>query len=96
MASNPDKRLGDVPSSAPYKDRNLPVDKRVEDLLSRMALAEKTGQIFHTMIMPGKDGELSQPNPVFGLPDTEEMVGKMMMTHFNLLGPIESAATTAQ
>lgn len=33
----------------PYKDANLPVEQRVEDLLKRMTLEEKTGQIICLM-----------------------------------------------
>ena len=29
----------------PYQDANLPVEQRVEDLISRMTLEEKAGQI---------------------------------------------------
>ena len=29
----------------PYQDANLPVEQRVEDLLSRMTLEEKAGQL---------------------------------------------------
>ncbi|MCP5049517.1 MAG: hypothetical protein GY940_20265, partial [bacterium] len=34
-----------VESDAPYKDSGLPVEKRVEDLLGRMTLVEKIGQL---------------------------------------------------
>lgn len=34
-----------VPADAPYKDPTLPVDARIRDLLSRMTLAEKVGQM---------------------------------------------------
>ena len=38
--------LGAFPQNAlPYKDASLPVDQRVEDLLSRMTLQEKIGQL---------------------------------------------------
>lgn len=36
---------GKVPQNAPYKDAGLPIEKRVEDLLSRMTLREKIGQM---------------------------------------------------
>jgi beta-glucosidase len=34
-----------VPADVPYRDASLPVDQRVEDLLSRMSLPEKVGQM---------------------------------------------------
>lgn len=34
-----------VPADAPYKNPDLPVDERVADLLARMSLAEKIGQM---------------------------------------------------
>src|SRR4051812_13089469 len=35
-------------ASAPYENPRLPVSKRVDDLLSRMTLAEKVGQMTQT------------------------------------------------
>lgn len=37
--------LAPPPSSAPYRDASLPVDQRVADLLRRMTLEEKVGQM---------------------------------------------------
>ena len=34
--------------SAPYRDPSLPMDKRVDDLISRMTLEEKVRQMQHT------------------------------------------------
>lgn len=34
-------------SSLPYRDPNLSIDERVDDLIGRMTLAEKAGQMFH-------------------------------------------------
>src|SRR4051812_42474027 len=33
------------PADAPYKNASLPVEQRVDDLLARMTLAEKIGQM---------------------------------------------------
>jgi hypothetical protein len=35
--------------SAPYRDARLPIDKRVEDLIKRMTIEEKAGQLFQNM-----------------------------------------------
>lgn len=46
-----------VPADAPYKNPNLPVAERVEDLLSRMTLEEKVGQM---MQLDARSGELDE------------------------------------
>jgi len=50
----------------PYKNPNLPVDRRVEDLLSRMTLEEKFWQLF---MVPGdiEDGRHKYRHGIFGL-----------------------------
>jgi len=40
----------------PYEDWRLPVPQRVEDLLSRMTLEEKVGQMLHPTFIPRPDG----------------------------------------
>ena len=51
--------------SPPYKDPELPVEQRVEDLLSRMTLEEKFWQMF---MIPGdlSNGEVKYKNGIFG------------------------------
>lgn len=39
--------------SLPYKNKNLPTEERVTDLLARLTLAEKAGLLFHGLIYPG-------------------------------------------
>ena len=69
----------------PYQDPNRPIEERVEDLLARMTLEEKAGQMFHTMVMIPPDGEFNVDTGAFGLASIREMTDKHM-THFNLVG----------
>lgn len=52
----------------PYEDWRLPVERRVEDLLSRMTLEEKTGLMFHASIQGamGPNGEVTDRMGSFG------------------------------
>lgn len=50
--------LSSYGQTLPYKDRNLPIDQRVEDLIGRMTLDEKIAQIGHVHswdVMNGQD-----------------------------------------
>ncbi|MGN8027650.1 glycoside hydrolase family 3 protein [Microbacterium sp. 22242] len=79
----------------PWLDAALPVEERVELLLREMTLEEKAGLFFHTMISLGPDGELSEGDPAFDLPSTDEYVNGRHMTHFNLLSTVPTAGTLA-
>lgn len=79
-----------------YRDSALPVEERVEILLSQMTLAEKAGLFFQTMISMGPDGELSEGDPAFGLPSNAEYVVGRHMSHFNLLGVAPTAGAIAR
>ncbi|MFE9565399.1 glycoside hydrolase family 3 protein [Streptomyces sp. NPDC006487] len=71
----------------PYRDASLPVDRRVEDLLSRMTLEEKAGQLFHSMLMMNADGTPVTETDGSILPfATPELIEGRHLTHFNLLG----------
>ncbi|MFB6520714.1 glycoside hydrolase family 3 protein [Streptomyces sp. NPDC056401] len=71
----------------PYRDASLPVDRRVEDLLSRMNLEEKAGQLFHSMLMMNADGTPVTETDGSILPfTTPELIEGRHLTHFNLLG----------
>lgn len=79
-----------------YRDSSLPVEERVEILLSQMTLAEKAGLFFQTMISMGPDGDLSEGDPAFGLPSNAEYVVGRHMSHFNLLGVAPTAGAIAR
>ena len=78
----------------PYKNPDLPIEARVDDLLKRMTLPEKAGQMFHTMIMMGKDGAVSEAAPEFSLESTETLIGDKHMSHFNILESIKDTSVT--
>lgn len=80
----------------PYNDSSLSTDERVADLLSRMTLEEKAGQLFHNMILPGPDGSLAEANSANGFPATRELLEDKQMTHFNLIGPISDPRLVAR
>lgn len=80
----------------PWLDGDLPIDERVELLLSAMTVEEKAGLFFQTMIAMGPEGELSDGDPAFGLPSTDEYVRERHMTHFNLLGVAPTAGEIAR
>ncbi|WKD32625.1 glycoside hydrolase family 3 protein [Streptomyces xanthophaeus] len=70
-----------------YQDAALPVDRRVEDLLARMTLEEKAGQLFHSMLMMNADGTPVTETDGSMLPfTTPELIEDRHLTHFNLLG----------
>ncbi|MEE1833562.1 glycoside hydrolase family 3 protein [Streptomyces sp. SP17KL33] len=73
--------------TAPYRDPSRPVDERVEDLLARMTLAEKAGQLFHTRVTMNGDGMLAETTDgPFLRQGTTELVVDGRLTHFNLVG----------
>ncbi|MFJ4172232.1 glycoside hydrolase family 3 protein [Paenarthrobacter sp. NPDC089714] len=64
----------------PYQNASLDVETRVEDLLSRMTLEDKTGLMFHPV---SAFGEIDGPG-VFGSPSTRRLFEKRI-NHFNVL-----------
>ncbi|KAK8081583.1 beta-glucosidase D [Apiospora saccharicola] len=83
-------------SVLPYRDASLSVDERIDDLLQRMTLEDKAGQMFHSQLNMGPNGTLDPGLPSTGRNSTEYMLGTQMLTHFNLVGEILDARQTAQ
>jgi beta-glucosidase len=78
-----------------YKNASACVEDRVEDLLSRMTLEEKAGQMFHsrTFIEQGQqentlDGDLN--------PETTNAILNQSITHYVLSGGVPNARATAK
>ena len=71
----------------PYQDPALPVSERVADLLGRMTLVEKIGQMFHAMVWMGEGGALAEdPQRASREMTARELIGGKQMTHLCLLG----------
>ena len=64
----------------PYEDPRRPVEERVDDLLARMTLEEKAGQLFHAMAAPPGPGRIA------GLTPTADLIREGLLTHFNVAG----------
>jgi beta-glucosidase len=68
----------------PYEDRRLPTGVRVEDLLERMTLEEKAGQLFQTFLTPGKGGEIAGALAPMNILPVEVALFEKRMRFFNL------------
>ena len=73
----------------------MDIDARVEELLSRMTLAEKAGMLFQTMIVVGS-GDLSEPNSAFRVNSAEYMIKEQQLSHFNVIRAADDARTLAE
>ncbi len=76
----------------PYQDAGLSVHQRVEDLLSRMPLADKVGLMFHTIAVPA---DVDAVVPLFGERSLRSLVDKGLR-HFNVLGSLPDGRSFAQ
>ncbi|KAI1394347.1 glycoside hydrolase family 3 protein [Hypoxylon trugodes] len=79
-----------------YKNPSLCINDRVEDLIQRMTLEEKAGQLFHAMLYMGPNGTLDEGSEAARRNSTEFMIGDQLLTHFNLVGDIIDARQVAE
>ena len=78
-----------------YHNAGLGVDRRVDDLLRCMTLAEKAGMFFQTMVVVGS-GDLAEPSTVFGVESAEYMINNQRLTHFNVVRAADDARALAE
>ncbi|KAI1205126.1 glycoside hydrolase family 3 protein [Annulohypoxylon truncatum] len=88
--------LNDSEALPGYRNSSLCIDDRVEDLIQRMTLEEKVGQMFHAMLFPGPNGTLDPGNETEFRNSTDFMIGEQLLTHFNLVADIVDAKETAE
>lgn len=78
----------------PYRNATLCIDERLDDLLSRMTVAEKAGQLFHASITMGKNGTLAEATSYRNSSAME--IGEKLMSHFNYGGDVENVREVAE
>ena len=74
-----------MPNQLPYQDPARPIAERVEDLLSRMTVAEKAGMMFQPMVFLPPDGAFDPDMSAFGRPALGALTAKHI-NHFGLAG----------
>lgn len=84
----------DGTANLPYRNSSLCIEARLDDLLSRMTVEEKAGQMFQTLLFSGPNGTLEQANPEMNSSDF--MITSQLMTHFNLAIQIEDPKAAAE
>jgi beta-glucosidase len=73
----------DASREFPYQDPQIPTERRVEDLLSRMTIEDKAGVLFHTMVAAG---DFDGTNPYVPLPPPRTLISEKRMNHFAAFG----------
>lgn len=69
-----------------HLDPTLDTARRVADLLDRMTLEEKAGQLFQTMALCRKGGSITDAADAIGIPAVADLIADHHLTHFNMLG----------
>ncbi|KAF4445090.1 glycosyl hydrolase family 3 N terminal domain-containing [Fusarium albosuccineum] len=83
-------RVGESGSITPrtdtpiYEDPEQLTDQRVEDLLTRMTIPEKVGQLFHEQIPLAENGTVAPGGNI------DQLIQDNLMTHFTLEGSIKN------
>ncbi|MCS5735723.1 glycoside hydrolase family 3 protein [Herbiconiux daphne] len=67
----------------PWQDALLSPEQRADDLVARLDLADKAGQLFHQITAVA---DIHEAHPVFEFPSLASMITTRRMTHFNLSG----------
>ncbi|HEX5524135.1 MAG TPA: glycoside hydrolase family 3 N-terminal domain-containing protein [Pedococcus sp.] len=68
----------------PFEDPRLSIEERVDDLVSRLSLAEKAGLMFQTVIEAGTDGTVLEHPGMISKSATSVVVLEKHLTHFNV------------
>lgn len=68
----------------PYEDPRLPIEERVEDLLSRMTLADKAGLMVQTVVSVTADGDIDGDELAPRELSARQMVEERRVTHLNV------------
>jgi hypothetical protein len=78
-----------------YHNARLSVERRVDDLLRRMTLAEKAGMLFQSMIVVGS-GDLAERSSEFGVESAEHMINNQLLSHFNVVRAADDSTCCAE
>lgn len=80
----------------PYEDARLTTAERVRDLLSRMSIEEKVGEMFQRQVEVGPDGTLVEENATFLPSGTTHAITELHLTHVYALGLPKDPAAIAR
>jgi beta-glucosidase len=67
-----------------YRDETVPLEQRVEDLLAKLTLEEKTGLMFHPPILMNPDGTTIEDDGGFLRGGTTKLIAERHLNHFNI------------
>ena len=73
----------------PYEDWRLAVDKRIDDLMSKMTLDEKVGLMFPIILDIGKNGELIEQVRLGNHIKTSDAIIKRKINHVYIYSPAQ-------